>query len=680
MLPTFFGLNTVTRALLAQQEAVDVVNQNIANASTPGYSEQVPILDATDPYTAPAFDRPAMTGLQIGTGVQVSRVDRLQDELLNAQIRNGTQSVGQLTTMDDYYGQIQSIYNDPSNLAINSASTAFFNAVHDVSNSPEDQSARQALEQSGEALAGAISTRYNDLTQLQLDLNTQVGNTVNTINSTITQIAQLNHQIALVNGVGDNANDLMDQRDVLVDTLSKLVDTRDVKNSDGTDTIQLNGRFLVNKDTAYTLTTLTDASSTAKVKPLEVFWAEDVNKFNAVHPGYDPISGKNLTTGVALTNPPASPPLSVTKADVTTGTLAGLLQMRDDVIQNTLLPQLNELADALTNTQVLSKTTGLTANSKVSATGAAVDQFTITVIPGAAVGSVAAGQPTTFTVKAGPGSTVQNILDQINSSSVSPFIHASLNAAGQLQIDTTLSGSLVKVDQASASASTDFGFSSSVADGFNLVHTQGYGLNTPAQITGGVSGLTLQTLINIGGVNDTFKIAAPDGSTLNIVVPSPNSPATTNTVQDLLTAINSAGLSHGVQASLDDSGHLIIYAAPTVMGANGQVVGTPAQLVSTNTAPLSGTTTFTGGASAGSFTITGPTGQATFTTTANMTVQQLIQQINGSNLGVSASLTSIGQFQITSLQPGSGQTVTLSAVAGADATTLLGISNGTATG
>ena len=40
MLPTFFGLNTVTRALIAQQQAVDVLNHNIANAATPGYSRQ----------------------------------------------------------------------------------------------------------------------------------------------------------------------------------------------------------------------------------------------------------------------------------------------------------------------------------------------------------------------------------------------------------------------------------------------------------------------------------------------------------------------------------------------------------------------------------------------------------------------------------------------------------------
>ena len=86
MLPTFFGLNTVTRALLAQQEAVDVLNQNIANVGTPGYSRQEAQLEATDPYTVVAFNRPSLSG-QLGTGSFVPRINRYQDELLNSQIR-----------------------------------------------------------------------------------------------------------------------------------------------------------------------------------------------------------------------------------------------------------------------------------------------------------------------------------------------------------------------------------------------------------------------------------------------------------------------------------------------------------------------------------------------------------------------------------------------------------------
>src|SRR5205814_663519 len=154
-----------------------------------------------------------------------------------------------------------------------------------LANQPEATDARESLQQQGVTLASAIAFRYNQLTSLQSDLNGKVQTIVADINSTIRQIGLLNNQIAQVRGTGDNANDLMDKRDLLADHLSGLLDTKVVKNADGTDTIQMNGRFLVNKDQAYTLTTLTDASSTALIKPVKVFWQEDVTKFQNLHPG-----------------------------------------------------------------------------------------------------------------------------------------------------------------------------------------------------------------------------------------------------------------------------------------------------------------------------------------------------------------------------------------------------------
>src|SRR5579884_553437 len=675
MLPTFFGLNTVTRALLAQQEAVDVLNQNIANVQTPGYSRQDAQLEATDPYTDVAFNRPSLAG-QLGTGSFVARINRFQDELLNSQIRYTNQSVGQLQVMDDHYTQIQAIYNDPSNVALNSAASTFFNSIHDLTNNPESDSARQLVQQNGATLAHAISTRYQQLITLQQDLNTKTLAIVRDINSIVRQIAGLNNHIAESRGVGDNPNDLMDKRDALIDSLSKLVDVRVVKNPDGTDTVQMNGRFLVKNDQAYLLTTLTDASSPALVKPVKVFWADDVTKFLNYNPGYDPITGRSLTTN----QPTTTPPLSVPQALISTGSLFGTMDIRDRVIQDTLLPELNELSDALTNTQVLSRQTGLKASTQLVGTLANPDDFTVTVItpPGTAT-PPGPGQMVTTRVGASAAAiataagrtylTVQDVVDAINSSSVSPFVHATLSAAGQLQIDTITTGALVKVDQANGAASKDFGFSQSVADGFNMVHVQGYGLNTPPQWQGGISGLTLDTAITIG---DQIDITAPDGSAsaspITVSAPPPvtnvyPAPATT-TVRALIEAINAKGVSHGFQAALDAQGHLQIFSTPTVYGADGHLVGTAAQVTSDNvTTALTTNTRFT---QASSFDITTQAsgGPVTFNAAMGSTLGSLITQINAANIGVTASINSVGQLQLTSTGTGSGQRITISATTG----------------
>jgi flagellar hook-associated protein FlgK len=675
MLPTFFGLNTVTRALLAQQEAVNVVNQNISNVNTPGYSRQDAVFNATDAYTLVAFNRPSLAG-QIGTGSTVTTINRFQDELLNSQIRFTNQSVGQYQVMDDQFTQIQAIYNDPSNVALNSAASTFFDSVHGLSNTPEDSAARQLVEQTGATLTHAISTRYSQLTTLQSDLNTKVQAIVTEINNKITQIAALNNGIAQSKAIGDNPNDLMDQRDTLVDDLSQLVDVHDVKNPDGTDTVQMNGRFLVNKDQAYALTALTDAGSSALIKPVQVFWQADVTQFQNQHTGFDPITGKNLTTNAQLV-----PPSSVPRALITTGSLAGALNIRDNVIQNTLIPQLNELSDSLTNTQVLSLSTRLTAGTLLSGSAASPDDFTVTVVtpqgtpgPAAVPPGPGPGQTLTFAVGAtlagNPAATVQDVMDAINSSTVAPYVHATLNAAGQLQLDTISQGTLVKVDQANGAASKDFGFSATVADGFNLVHVQGYGLNTPPQFQGGVNGLTLNTAVTVG---DQIDVTGPDGQTVTVTVPPPFTtvfpPPTTTTVGALISTINAKGLSHGFQAALDGSGHLTIFSAPTHYGADGHLLGTQAQITGDNTTQaITATTALTPG---DTIDMTGPLGSIpTFTAVAGDTVQTLMNAINSANVGVTASINSVGQFQLTSQGSGSTQSITVSNVTGSINTVL----------
>ncbi|MGH2366519.1 MAG: flagellar hook-associated protein FlgK, partial [Chloroflexota bacterium] len=655
MLPTFFGLNTVTRALLAQQEAVDVVNQNIANASTPGYSRQQAILTATDPYTSVAFDRPSLPG-QLGTGATVSKIKRFQDELLNTQIRAQNQTTGQYEAMDDLYTQVQAIYNDPSTLAVNQASTNFFNAVHDLSNNPESVPAREALQQQGQTLSAAIGTDYQQLTTLQGDLNAQVGTIVADVNTTIQQIASLNTQIAQVTGIGDNANDLMDQRDQLVNHLSTLVDTHDVKNPDGTDTIQLNGRFLVNKDQAYTLTTLTDAASSAYVKPVQVFWQEDVTKFQNIHPGYDPITGVNLTTGASLSST-AQPPLSVKQTDVTTGSLYGAMAMRDQVIQDTLIPQLNALADGLTNTQVLSPKGGLDPTASQAGLGG-TGSFTVTVL-------TPQGQTVTYNPSVPSGSaptTVQGVIDAINGSVVAPYVHASLSAAGQLELDTTQTGTLVKVDQANAIASRLFGFSQSVADGFNAVHVQGFGLDTPPQWTGGISGLTLSTPI---GTGDGLTVTGPDGVPVNVVVQPP-----LTDLKVLPTASITSGFTVSAQPSSPQNLAVAINGATTsgtvtIVGTdrNGNALSEALNFNGNGTlttqSQFATVTSVTGG---GGFNVAATTVSVTALSTPN-TVQDLLNAINSVNqtdtqaigsvktLTPLTSVTGKADFTITVVRP-----------------------------
>jgi hypothetical protein len=106
----------------------------------------------------------------------------------------------------------------------------------------------------------------------------------------------------------------------------------------------------------------------------------------------------------------------------------------------------------------------------------------------------------------------------------------------------------------------------------------------------------------------------------------------------------------------------------TALAASAQLTGS---------ATVTGTTAFQGGAS---FTLTGPKGSATFTTTAGETVNQLMTQINSSATGVKASLTTAGKLQLATADVGSGQSMAITKASGADVTTTLGLANGASSG
>src|SRR5205085_2663310 len=83
----FFGLDIATRALRTQQTLVDIANQNIANANTPGFSRQSGVVSETTPYPIPTANQSGQPG-QVGTGVQVTEVNRARDTLADYQMRN----------------------------------------------------------------------------------------------------------------------------------------------------------------------------------------------------------------------------------------------------------------------------------------------------------------------------------------------------------------------------------------------------------------------------------------------------------------------------------------------------------------------------------------------------------------------------------------------------------------
>ena len=244
MTSPFFGLDIATRALRTQQTLVDIANQNIANANTPGYSRQSGSVEATLAYPIPVFNASGEPG-QMGTGVQVTAITRARDSFADMQIRGQYAEQGRWNSRQSALSQVEAAVNEPSNSGLNNQLTAYWQSWQQLANNPSDASARVSVLQQGEALAQSFNSQAQQLTQQQQNLDGNIGLTVSNINDYAKQISQLNVQISQAEAGGMHANDLRDQRDQLVDKLSSLVKATSTESPDGQLSLYVNGHQLV---------------------------------------------------------------------------------------------------------------------------------------------------------------------------------------------------------------------------------------------------------------------------------------------------------------------------------------------------------------------------------------------------------------------------------------------------
>jgi len=299
----FFGLDIATRSLRAQQTLVDIANQNIANANTPGFSRQSGVVSETMPYPIPVFRQSGAAG-QMGTGVEVKEINRSRDTFADYQMRNQLTAQGSWDARSAALTQIEAVVNEPSATGLSAQMTKYFSAWQEVANSPSDNAVRANLIETGKSLADTFQNSVQGLMKQQQDLDKQVGLTVTGVNDYAKQIANLNKQISMVETGGMKANDLRDQRDLVLDKLSSLVKFTSVESAEGSVNVYVGNHQLVDRDRTGTM-------------------------------GVDGTSGKNQPVWTDVT--PNSP------VAVLDGKLQGLMYSRDTVVQNRI-DALNTLA------------------------------------------------------------------------------------------------------------------------------------------------------------------------------------------------------------------------------------------------------------------------------------------------------------------------------------------------
>lgn len=252
MRSTFHGLETAKRSLFTQQAALQTTGHNIANANTAGYSRQVVNMSASRPMEAVGMNRSNVPG-QLGTGVEFESITRIRESFLDNQYRNENKSFGSWSVRQDTLEKLEKIINEPSDTGIRMVIDNFWKSWSDLSKDPESTDGRKIVRENALALTDAFNATSKQLSDLSADLTENINVKVNQINTIASTVSNLNREIQRVEGLGDNANDLRDQRDLLTDELSKIVNIQ-VSDTDQGYTITMGNTAIVTGGTPAVLT------------------------------------------------------------------------------------------------------------------------------------------------------------------------------------------------------------------------------------------------------------------------------------------------------------------------------------------------------------------------------------------------------------------------------------------
>jgi flagellar hook-associated protein 1 FlgK len=213
------------RAMAANYAALQVTGHNIANANVAGYSRQrVELATAQGQFSGVGY---------FGKGSDVAAITRNHNAFLTREAMTSHGLAAKDEARLQQLRKLETVF-PTGEQGLGHATQRFLNAFSDLANLPADMSSRQVVLSRAQELAARFADAGAQVDNMQHLLREDLKTTVRTVNQLTSNIAELNQQIAAVNGMGQPPNDLLDARDRLLSELSEQITVSTVMADDGT--------------------------------------------------------------------------------------------------------------------------------------------------------------------------------------------------------------------------------------------------------------------------------------------------------------------------------------------------------------------------------------------------------------------------------------------------------------
>jgi flagellar hook-associated protein 1 len=334
------ALSIAMSGLRANQLALSLTSSNVANSDTPGYIRKT-------------VNQIQTSSGSIGAGVSVTGVNRELDLYLQQQIRTEQSGASYADLRSSILSSLQSIYGTPGGTGtLETAFNKLVTAVQGLSTSSDSQSARIGVLNAAQSLTQQLNSMSGGIQSLRSQAESGLNSAVNTANTAMQQIVNLNTQLASGDTTDAAAAALRDQRDQYVDQLSQLMDIRVIDSGNNQIQVFTNSGVQLIGAEASTLSFNPQGTVTPNTQ-----WDADPTK---------------STLGTLMVHFPNGGSLNLIQTNsIRSGTIAGYLELRDKTLVQAQT-QLDQFA-ANMSSLLSDKTTAGTAVSSGASNGFDLD-------------------------------------------------------------------------------------------------------------------------------------------------------------------------------------------------------------------------------------------------------------------------------------------------------------------
>ena len=220
---TFAGFTTAQLAMGASQRSIDVTGQNIANINTEGYTRQRLDVASLNLKNGSFYNSSNRT--RVGYGVDMLGISQLRDPFLDAQYRSQIAKLGTTDAHAAGLEKLQVAFDESTTSGVRDAFINLSSALQTLSKDDGYTKENDTVVRSRmQILVNLFREKAVSLQDIRENTREDFQSTdIKDLNAALKNIAELNTSIKNSQVLGNNALELMDERNKLLDELGSYL-------------------------------------------------------------------------------------------------------------------------------------------------------------------------------------------------------------------------------------------------------------------------------------------------------------------------------------------------------------------------------------------------------------------------------------------------------------------------